>query len=652
MNSETIVDEPRVPRLDHAHFEAAVAAFSELAKATGRPGTLTRLKPWIEPYRSRLYRLVMIGEEKRGKTSLVCGLLDTPRLLPIGTAPTTSRVIKVVHGPTTECRVFFLPRDLADPDGSRPGPIDVPVDELAAYGTEHGNPGNGKGVDFIVVQHPNPLLAAGLVIIDLPGLGGLNDAHELAALEHLTRADAALFVVDSVSGPLRRDEVGALRRLRELTRHVIMVQTKIDMASTAQWQGTRDTNLSELRDRLGLDERALPYFPVSTALKFDHHRSGDPQDLADSGFAPLLALLRDDLLPRKLDRLAMRLAAPLADELAGIAGSLESELTISAASSEAELDRIESALASAKATYDAWKSSEMPRVVGRFKTAFADARHDVERRIMRDLEPSERGPVVGPIIEELLSGRSESAAALGARAGAINARAITVCAERLNRIGVEFENRIGDAFVLAAEAIGQACALPTVTHPGVQIDLPPINARPRSGSKWWNAILQSRGAALMGSGAGLAVVGALSVVFPVTAVMASLIVSVGSLLGVARTVQEVRQRDRESVEQQLRHMLVDTVRRVQQQARHEFGIGADRRSAVMLEAMHEAVIQRDSEDQAALGALAERRRAGIAKSADRTRQLRSQLAQAGRVIEHLRSAGVPLGEASGGRASA
>ena len=102
-----------------------------------------------------IFRLVVMGEIKKGKSSFINALLGEPELLPTSSDIATSTVFKLIYGPEKKHKIFFLP----DPEsGVAFPPKEVSADELVQYGTENGNPGNEKRVDFIGIELPNPLL--------------------------------------------------------------------------------------------------------------------------------------------------------------------------------------------------------------------------------------------------------------------------------------------------------------------------------------------------------------------------------------------------------------------------------------------------------------------------------------------------------------
>lgn len=115
---------------------------------------------------------------------------------------------------------------------------------------------------YAVVNFPHPLLDAGLVIIDTPGLAALSLEPELAR-ERLPNADALVMVLDINEGVSRpdlavwKDYLGSVRNLRkraneqapdELTQMRMVVLNKLDALAVEQHADPGETNRALLRE--------------------------------------------------------------------------------------------------------------------------------------------------------------------------------------------------------------------------------------------------------------------------------------------------------------------------------------------------------------------------------------------------------------------
>jgi hypothetical protein len=187
--------------------------------------------------------VVIVGETKRGKSSLVNALLGVPGLSPVDAAVATATYLQFVPGaPHAQA---WLP-GAAEP---------IAVDDLRRWAT-----GEQKA-RRIEVSHPAPLLQY-LSLLDTPGVGGLDPAHATVALAAVDKATALLFVADA-SAPLSAPELQFLVAASERVDAVVFALTKID--AYPGWRRIADDNRALLRAHAPRFAEA-PWFPVSSTL--------------------------------------------------------------------------------------------------------------------------------------------------------------------------------------------------------------------------------------------------------------------------------------------------------------------------------------------------------------------------------------------------
>jgi len=117
---------------------------------------------------SRRLRVLVAGEAKRGKSTLVNALLGRP-LLPTGMLPLTASATTVRHGRDDTVMATFA-------DGRAE---EYPVSALDDLVTEHGNPGNRLRLHTVAVLADAPLLTRGVELVDTPGTGSVH-GHNMA----------------------------------------------------------------------------------------------------------------------------------------------------------------------------------------------------------------------------------------------------------------------------------------------------------------------------------------------------------------------------------------------------------------------------------------------------------------------------------------
>jgi hypothetical protein len=250
--------------------------------------------------------VVVAGEAKRGKSSLVNALLARPDLSPVNAAPALESPVDAIVATSAHIVIQYATEPYARVyhDASPLGE-EVTPGSLATWATAAGNPGNAKRVRSIEIGLDHPLLAQGVTLVDTPGVGGLEAAHADVTLAALTAADVLLFVIDA-SAPLSGPELSFLDRVTERIGNVLLVLTKIDAYPSAG-------DIVAANRRLLADTRLCdaPLFAVSSLRKrrADDPASG-PSDVRDrlrflSGFTELETALLAHAVGRKR---ALRLA--------------------------------------------------------------------------------------------------------------------------------------------------------------------------------------------------------------------------------------------------------------------------------------------------------------------------------------------------------
>lgn len=156
---------------DSDAFERALATLEELATPADAPALTTLRERLAEP---RL-RVLVAGEAKRGKSTLINRLLDRD-VLPTGVTPVTAVATTVRRAAEAELL------DVTFCDGRRER---RPVAELPALVTERENPENRLGVADVTLWLRSPLLTDhGVELVDTPGTGSVF-AHNTSAAEQV-----------------------------------------------------------------------------------------------------------------------------------------------------------------------------------------------------------------------------------------------------------------------------------------------------------------------------------------------------------------------------------------------------------------------------------------------------------------------------------
>ncbi|HEX9312369.1 MAG TPA: dynamin family protein [Actinomycetota bacterium] len=193
-----------------------LSALTEVASGRGSGAVAEAATALIRKLEEERFNVVVAGEFKRGKSTLVNALLGMD-VLPTSVVPLTSVVTAVTWGDPPRAEVFLRTGETRR----------VGVGEIAAFVTERGNPNNALGVDRAIVYCPSDLLRDGVFLVDTPGVGSVHRHNTEAALAFVPEADAAIFLT-SADPPISDGERRFLEAVSAEAARMFFVLNKID----------------------------------------------------------------------------------------------------------------------------------------------------------------------------------------------------------------------------------------------------------------------------------------------------------------------------------------------------------------------------------------------------------------------------------------
>jgi hypothetical protein len=322
---------------------------AELAQARGRDDLAERARGIAERLADTAITVVVAGEFKQGKSSLVNALLGHD-LCVVDDAVATAVPTFVRHAERPFVTAVF---------GSRVEPRSV--DDVGALTVER----DGERPTAVLAGVPAPVLEPGLVLVDTPGIGGLDSRTGAITLNAVGRADAVLFVSDA-SQELTAAELEFLQSARAQCPTIALVLTKADI--NPAW---RKVVALDQEHVAGLEGDPLRIFPVASPLR----------DLgAESGIEDLLAYLAEDVVGRA-DAVATEAAVA---QLLEVTNHLDAELV-------AEARSLEDGGATAAALEAAVARSERLHGAGsRWRVALEDGCTDIASDLEHELRTAIR----------------------------------------------------------------------------------------------------------------------------------------------------------------------------------------------------------------------------------------------------------------------
>jgi Dynamin family len=256
-------------------------------------------------------RVLVAGEAKRGKSTLVNALLSRP-LLPAGVTPLTALATTVRYGEDEGVSAVFY-------DGRVQR---FPLSALGGLVTERGNRGNRRNLASVTVVADAPVLARGAELVDTPGTGSVY-AHNTAEAEAaLGTMDAAVLVL-TADPPVSASERELMARVAELSVTMFVVLNKADYlaghgAAGPDHEGSELAEALEFTARVAAETAGHPVRVYPLSARAALAGGGDP------GFAAFA----EDFATYLAQEGAADLQASVAAQVRRLAVSLRDEATL------------------------------------------------------------------------------------------------------------------------------------------------------------------------------------------------------------------------------------------------------------------------------------------------------------------------------------
>jgi hypothetical protein len=250
------------------------------------------------------FRLAVVGQFSRGKTTLMNALLGGP-FLPMGALPMTSVITRVRYG----SRPKAIVRRRASGLGA-----EVPLVQVARYIAQASATRAEQQVVSVEVEVPAEILRLGFEFIDTPGVGSAIEISTATTRRFLPQADAVIFVT-GFDSPLTQAEAGFLADAARHAGKLFLVLNKRDLVSGQDADVVLEFVRHRLRGDLGMAGPRI--FPLSALQALEAVVHGDDGLLCGSGLSDLHAELREFLTAGKTRLFLRNIAGRAARLVAG-----------------------------------------------------------------------------------------------------------------------------------------------------------------------------------------------------------------------------------------------------------------------------------------------------------------------------------------------
>jgi len=174
--------------------DEVVAELRELAtlnRGLGMEDGASQIEELADRVQAGVFRVLVLGEFKRGKSTLINALLGA-NLLPANVTPTTALLTLIKYGP--EVRIDLIP--------FKGEAQQVSAEELAntlsLSNDEEENHRRQQTYKMVEVRYPSPLLENNVEVVDSPGLNESAMRTEITS-GYIRQSDAAIFVLSATN---------------------------------------------------------------------------------------------------------------------------------------------------------------------------------------------------------------------------------------------------------------------------------------------------------------------------------------------------------------------------------------------------------------------------------------------------------------------
>lgn len=258
--------------------------------AYDRADLVARLEQARRQLGDRGVHIVVVGEFKQGKSSLVNALLNA-EVCPVDDDIATGVPTFLRFGEQPRAEVSVVPATI-DENEDPPDPVShaISIEDVRGFVMEQRSM-EGQKVDAVEIWLGRRLLEGGVVLIDTPGVGGLGSPHAAATIAALPLADAIVFVSDA-SQEFTATELAFLRQARSVCPNLIVAITKTDFYPA--WRKIVDID----RGHLDANDIEEPIIALAAPLRARASRTNDRELNEESGYPQLVLFIRDRIAAR------------------------------------------------------------------------------------------------------------------------------------------------------------------------------------------------------------------------------------------------------------------------------------------------------------------------------------------------------------------
>lgn len=227
---------------------------------------------------------MVCGEFKRGKSSFINSLLNAS-VCAVDSDIATASISIIKYGKESKITRFY-----AEGDDLRSEII--PIENIEKY--TKGNSQEVQSTIKVEIELNNELLKNGLILIDSPGVGGMNPLHKHLTQSFIPQADIVLFMLHATE-PISDTEINFYKNeIYGKAKKSALIMNKIDIQSD---YATKIEDAVTKLSNAGISKNEINIIPYSAELKIAYQNSKNEKHSEKSNVSKVLESI--DLLVSK-----------------------------------------------------------------------------------------------------------------------------------------------------------------------------------------------------------------------------------------------------------------------------------------------------------------------------------------------------------------
>lgn len=236
----------------------------------------------IDKLNENIFKIIVVGEFKRGKSTFINALIGE-KLLPMGITPTTASVNVLRYSDNPKAILKYKNETEKE----------IKIDELNFFATTKNTDFNK--LSLIEVYYPTALGKEKVEIIDSPGVNDIDEQRVEITYDYIPKCDAAIFLLSATQQLSSSERDFINNKINKYINKIFFILNKVDQLN----ENEKKEALNYVKNEIAHVSTTNKIFPVSSKLALKSISNSNKEDLVASGLEEFQKELFTFLLKEK-----------------------------------------------------------------------------------------------------------------------------------------------------------------------------------------------------------------------------------------------------------------------------------------------------------------------------------------------------------------